>query len=280
MGRGLVLAWPISGPGLIPFPVESVKGLLSSGCAWNSAKTQSLTNDCGPLPFMPSRLGRDPLRCILGAEPDVGVPRPQTLRLCPELPGTVSRVKTLPRQSCLRPASVTCLVLSPMPAGCSPLQGGSEEGAVSILPPPGPLLPLFPSHKPPPRSPSSQISAPGNLQALRLQLVPPVADAGGHRHATAFCPFPVAARPLADRLAQCRVPNPCPCICSLLQLVISGPVQQAPHAALPPGFYPHIHTPPLGYGAVPAHPAAHPALPTHPGHTFISGMTFPFRPIR
>ncbi|XP_036752886.2 integrator complex subunit 15 isoform X3 [Manis pentadactyla] len=67
---------------------------------------------------------------------------------------------------------------------------------------------------------------------------------------------------------------------NLLQLVISGPVQQSPHAALPPGFYPHIHTPPLGYGAVPAHPAAHPALPTHPGHTFISGMTFPFRPIR
>ncbi|DAA15070.1 integrator complex subunit 15 [Bos taurus] len=66
---------------------------------------------------------------------------------------------------------------------------------------------------------------------------------------------------------------------NLLQLVISGPVQQSPHTALPPGFYPHIHTPPLGYGAVPAHPAAHPALPTHPGHTFISGMTFPFRPI-
>lgn len=74
-------------------------------------------------------------------------------------------------------------------------------------------------------------------------------------------------------------PNPSPCFCSLLQLVISGPVQQSPHTALPPGFYPHIHTPPLGYGAVPAHPAAHPALPTHPGHTFISGMTFPFRPI-
>ncbi|XP_012310890.1 integrator complex subunit 15 isoform X1 [Aotus nancymaae] len=67
---------------------------------------------------------------------------------------------------------------------------------------------------------------------------------------------------------------------NLLQLVISGPVQQPPHTALPPGFYPHIHTPPLGYGAVPAHPAAHPALPTHPGHTFISGVTFPFRPIR
>ena len=75
------------------------------------------------------------------------------------------------------------------------------------------------------------------------------------------------------------VNNPSPCLHSLLQLVISGPVQQSPHTALPPGFYPHIHTPPLGYGAVPAHPAAHPALPTHPGHTFISGMTFPFRPI-
>ncbi|XP_045677138.1 uncharacterized protein C7orf26 homolog isoform X2 [Phyllostomus hastatus] len=67
---------------------------------------------------------------------------------------------------------------------------------------------------------------------------------------------------------------------NLLQLVISGPVQPAPRAALPPGFYPHVHTPPLGYGAVPAHPAAHPALPTHPGHTFLSGMAFPFRPIR
>lgn len=67
---------------------------------------------------------------------------------------------------------------------------------------------------------------------------------------------------------------------NLLQLVISGPVQQSPHTALPPGFYPHIHTPPLAYGAVPAHPAAHPALPTHPGHTFLSGVTFPFRPIR
>ncbi|XP_036280298.1 uncharacterized protein C7orf26 homolog isoform X4 [Pipistrellus kuhlii] len=67
---------------------------------------------------------------------------------------------------------------------------------------------------------------------------------------------------------------------NLLQLVISGPVPQSPHAALPPGFYPHIHTPPLGYGAVPAHPAAHAALPTHPGHTFLSGMGFPFRPIR
>lgn len=80
-------------------------------------------------------------------------------------------------------------------------------------------------------------------------------------------------------LPQSARPNPSPCLHSLLQLVISGPVQQSPHTALPPGFYPHIHTPPLGYGAVPAHPAAHPALPTHPGHTFISGMTFPFRPI-
>lgn len=75
-------------------------------------------------------------------------------------------------------------------------------------------------------------------------------------------------------------PDSPPCVRSLLQLVISGPVQQSPHAALPPGFYPNIHTPPLGYGAVPAHPAAHPALPAHPGHTFLSGMTFPFRPIR
>ena len=32
--------------------------------------------------------------------------------------------------------------------------------------------------------------------------------------------------------------------------------------------------------AHPHHPPAHPALPTHPGHTFISGKTFPFRPIR
>nr|XP_014432736.2 uncharacterized protein C7orf26 homolog [Pelodiscus sinensis] len=72
---------------------------------------------------------------------------------------------------------------------------------------------------------------------------------------------------------------------NLLQLVISGPVQQPTHAALPPGFYPHIHTPPLGYPAHAAHPAlpahpAHPALPAHPVQTFIPGMTFPYRPIR
>ncbi|XP_062444176.1 integrator complex subunit 15 [Rhea pennata] len=75
---------------------------------------------------------------------------------------------------------------------------------------------------------------------------------------------------------------------NLLQLVISGPVQQPTHGALPPGFYPHIHTPPLGYPAhaahpaLPAHPAhpAHPALPAHPVQTFIPGMTFPYRPIR
>ncbi|OXB74498.1 UNVERIFIED_CONTAM: hypothetical protein H355_001880, partial [Colinus virginianus] len=74
-------------------------------------------------------------------------------------------------------------------------------------------------------------------------------------------------------------------LCSLLQLVISGPVQQPAHGALPPGFYPHIHTPPLGYPAHAAHPAlpahpAHPALPAHPVQTFIPGMTFPYRPIR
>ncbi|XP_074136146.1 integrator complex subunit 15 isoform X1 [Sminthopsis crassicaudata] len=72
---------------------------------------------------------------------------------------------------------------------------------------------------------------------------------------------------------------------NLLQLVISGPVQQSTHTALPPGFYPHIHTPPLGYPAHAAHPAipahpAHPALPAHPVQTFIPGMTFPYRPIR
>ncbi|XP_028913297.1 LOW QUALITY PROTEIN: uncharacterized protein C7orf26 homolog [Ornithorhynchus anatinus] len=69
---------------------------------------------------------------------------------------------------------------------------------------------------------------------------------------------------------------------NLLQLVISGPVQQSTHAALPPGFYPHIHTPPLGYPTHAAHPAmpAHPALPAHPVQTFIPGMTFPYRPIR
>ncbi|KAJ7306045.1 hypothetical protein JRQ81_010411 [Phrynocephalus forsythii] len=63
---------------------------------------------------------------------------------------------------------------------------------------------------------------------------------------------------------------------NLLQLVISGPVQQPAHASLPPGFYPPIHTPPLGY---PAH-SGHPALPAHPVQTFLPGMAFPYRPIR
>lgn len=96
---------------------------------------------------------------------------------------------------------------------------------------------------------------------------------------SAACRLPAVALGRQVAWLEPAHPNPSPCLRSLLQLVISGPVQQSPHAGLPPGFYPHIHTPPLGYGAVPAHPAAHPALPTHPGHTFISGMTFPFRPI-
>uniref|UniRef100_A0A8D0B312 Integrator complex subunit 15 n=1 Tax=Salvator merianae TaxID=96440 RepID=A0A8D0B312_SALMN len=68
---------------------------------------------------------------------------------------------------------------------------------------------------------------------------------------------------------------------NLLQLVISGPVQQPAHAALPPGFYPPIHTPPLGYPMHTAHPTipAHSALPAHPVQTFIPGMAFPYRPI-
>nr|XP_003230315.2 PREDICTED: uncharacterized protein C7orf26 homolog isoform X1 [Anolis carolinensis] len=60
---------------------------------------------------------------------------------------------------------------------------------------------------------------------------------------------------------------------NLLQLVISGPVQQPAHTSLPPGFYPSIHTPPLGY-------PAHAALPAHPVQTFIPGMAFPYRPVR
>ncbi|KAJ8246003.1 hypothetical protein GJAV_G00262610 [Gymnothorax javanicus] len=75
---------------------------------------------------------------------------------------------------------------------------------------------------------------------------------------------------------------------NLLQLVISGPVQQPPHSPYQPGFYPHIRTPPLGYPPRPA-PVAHSALPAHPAHnahsphptqTFLPGMTFPYRPIR
>ncbi|XP_015215558.1 integrator complex subunit 15 isoform X2 [Lepisosteus oculatus] len=79
---------------------------------------------------------------------------------------------------------------------------------------------------------------------------------------------------------------------NLLQLVLSGPVQQQPpHSAFQPGFYPHIHTPPLGYPARPTPPAhsqhpAHPphpphsALPAHPVQPFLPGMAFPYRPIR
>ncbi|KAJ6655989.1 hypothetical protein lerEdw1_004574 [Lerista edwardsae] len=66
---------------------------------------------------------------------------------------------------------------------------------------------------------------------------------------------------------------------NLLQLVISGPVQQPAHAALPPGFYPPMHTPPLGYPPHAAMPA-HPALPAHSVQTFMPGMAFPYRPIR
>ncbi|KAJ8363924.1 hypothetical protein SKAU_G00127550 [Synaphobranchus kaupii] len=78
---------------------------------------------------------------------------------------------------------------------------------------------------------------------------------------------------------------------NLLQLVMSGPVQQPPHSPYQPGFYPHIHTPPLGYPPRPAS-AAHSTLPTHTAHpahnthsphptqTFLPGMNFPYRPIR
>ncbi|KPP58174.1 hypothetical protein Z043_124021, partial [Scleropages formosus] len=64
---------------------------------------------------------------------------------------------------------------------------------------------------------------------------------------------------------------------NLLQLVMSGPVQQPPHSAFQPGFYPHIHTPPLGYPPRPSTPAAA-AHPAHP--SFIPGMSFPYRPMR
>lgn len=114
------------------------------------------------------------------------------------------------------------------------------------------------------------------VHSLNLRVVPACVGASPRRGAGFGVSQPCAP---AESPESAR-PDASPCVRSLLQLVISGPVQQSPHAALPPGFYPHIHTPPLGYGAVPAHPAAHPALPTHPGHTFISGVTFPFRPIR
>ncbi|MEE6526321.1 hypothetical protein FKM82_026916 [Ascaphus truei] len=67
---------------------------------------------------------------------------------------------------------------------------------------------------------------------------------------------------------------------NLMQLVISGPVQPPPsHPSLPPGYYPHIHTPPHGYSPLPAHPTlpAHPSLPVQ---NFMSGMAFPYRPMR
>ncbi|KAL1005220.1 hypothetical protein UPYG_G00056250 [Umbra pygmaea] len=59
---------------------------------------------------------------------------------------------------------------------------------------------------------------------------------------------------------------------NLLQLVLSGPVQQS-------GFYPHASTPPLGYSPRPSplgpHPSSH---PPYPPQTFITSMTFPLRP--
>ncbi|XP_048848177.1 integrator complex subunit 15 [Brienomyrus brachyistius] len=66
---------------------------------------------------------------------------------------------------------------------------------------------------------------------------------------------------------------------NLLQLVMSGPVQQPPHSPFQPGFYPHIHTPPLGYPPRPS-PPAHSTHPPHPAPQFLSGMAFPYRPIR
>eukprot|EP00062_Callorhinchus_milii_P009158 gi/632952623/ref/XP_007891952.1/ PREDICTED: uncharacterized protein C7orf26 homolog [Callorhinchus milii] len=58
---------------------------------------------------------------------------------------------------------------------------------------------------------------------------------------------------------------------NLLQLVLTGPVQQQPqHTALPPGFYPHIHAPPTGY----------PMYSTHPVQTYMPNVAFSYRPIR
>ncbi|XP_059835408.1 integrator complex subunit 15 isoform X2 [Hypanus sabinus] len=57
---------------------------------------------------------------------------------------------------------------------------------------------------------------------------------------------------------------------NLLQLVLTGPVQQSSHTALPPGFYPHIH----------ASPARYPMYSTHPVQTYMPGMAFSYRPIR
>ncbi|XP_010864635.1 uncharacterized protein C7orf26 homolog [Esox lucius] len=71
---------------------------------------------------------------------------------------------------------------------------------------------------------------------------------------------------------------------NLLQLVLSGPVQQS-------AFYPHVNTPPLGYSPRPLgphlsahspHPTSrspHPSsYPSYPSQPFIAGMAFPFRP--
>uniref|UniRef100_A0A674AWG0 Integrator complex subunit 15 n=1 Tax=Salmo trutta TaxID=8032 RepID=A0A674AWG0_SALTR len=62
---------------------------------------------------------------------------------------------------------------------------------------------------------------------------------------------------------------------NLLQLVMSGPVQQS-------GFYPHIHTPPLGYSPRPGplgpHPSSHSPHTSFPSQPFLPSMAFPFRP--
>ncbi|XP_071246399.1 integrator complex subunit 15 isoform X1 [Salvelinus alpinus] len=62
---------------------------------------------------------------------------------------------------------------------------------------------------------------------------------------------------------------------NLLQMVMSGPVQQS-------GFYPHIHTPPLGYSSRPGplgpHPSSHSPHPSFPSQPFLPSLAFPFRP--
>ncbi|XP_028828162.1 integrator complex subunit 15 [Denticeps clupeoides] len=58
---------------------------------------------------------------------------------------------------------------------------------------------------------------------------------------------------------------------NLLQLVMSGPVQQ-PHAPFQPNLYPHIHAPR-------ATPLAHPAHVISP-HSFHPAIGFAYRPIR
>ncbi|XP_072916676.1 integrator complex subunit 15 [Hemitrygon akajei] len=49
---------------------------------------------------------------------------------------------------------------------------------------------------------------------------------------------------------------------NLLQLVLTGPVQQSSHTALPPGFYPHIH----------ASPARYPMYSSHPVQTYMPAV--------